>query len=129
MSQTNETSQQAVKTILIVEDDTDIGTFLVQALAAETVYHALLAPNGVQAIKHAKTLIPDLFILDYQLPRMNGLELYDHLHAQETLQHIPALFMSANAPVNEIEKRHARLIKKPFELDELLQMVQGILDE
>jgi len=129
MSQANKMSQQAVKTILIVEDDTDIGKFLVQALAAETAYHILLAANGVQAIKDVNTLMPDLLILDYQLPQMNGLEVYDHLHAQETFQHIPALFMSANAPLNEIEKRHAHLLKKPFELDELLQMVQVILDE
>jgi CheY-like chemotaxis protein len=129
MPQANKTSQQAVKTILIVEDDADIGEFLVQALAAETAYHILLAANGVQAIKDANTLMPDLLILDYQLPQMNGLELYDHLHAQEAFQHIPALFMSANVPLNEIEKRHARLLKKPFELDELLQMIQVILDE
>jgi len=129
MSQTSETNPQSVKTILIVEDDADIGEFLVQTLAAETAYHILLAANGVQAIKHTATLMPDLFILDYQLPQMNGLELYDQLHSQKKLQHIPALFMSANAPVNEIAQRQASWIKKPFELEELLQLVQGILDE
>lgn len=118
-----------VKAILVVEDDEDIGDFLVTALKAEIGCECLLARDGVQALEQVKTLVPDLFLLDYQLPTMNGLELYDHLHGQEELRHVPALFMSANLPVNELEKRRVYTIKKPFELEELIQQVKTLLTE
>jgi DNA-binding response OmpR family regulator len=123
-----EKSQQ-VKTILIVEDDEDIGVFLELAITTETGYHCLLAADGFHAMEHVKTVVPDLFLLDYQLPNMNGLELYDYLHGQEALQHVPALFMSVNPPMKELEKRRVYAIKKPFELEEMLQPVRAMLEE
>ena len=61
------------KLILVVEDDTAIGTLLVQILAQETCYHALLAADGFEALNVVREIKPDLFILDYQLPAMNGI--------------------------------------------------------
>ncbi|MFL5691097.1 MAG: response regulator, partial [Ktedonobacteraceae bacterium] len=65
----------SVKTVLVVEDDTGIGNFLVQAILQETPYQAMLVADGFQAIKAVTNIRPSLFILDYQLPRMNGIEL------------------------------------------------------
>ena len=60
---------------------------------------------------------------------MSGLELYDRLHATEGLEQIPALFMSANAPTGELEKRCVYYVRKPFELDEFLQAIRELLAE
>lgn len=119
--------QSSAKTILIVEDDTDIGTFLVQVVHQETPYRAMLATNGVQALKIVSNLKPDLCLLDYLLPGMNGLELYDQMQKVETLQRIPTLFMSAHLPTKELERRHVASIQKPFELDELLCAIEQLL--
>jgi CheY-like chemotaxis protein len=119
--------QPEVKTILVVEDDTDVGEFFVLAVRQETPYQCILAPDGFQALKIVRTLKPDLFVLDYQLPSMNGIELYDHLHATAELEAVPALFMSANLPTGELKKRRVYYIKKPFELDELLQQIDELL--
>ncbi len=95
-----------VKTILIVEDDTDIGTFLVQVLKDETPYQPLLVNDAETALKTIKTLKPHLFILDYLLPGgMDGLELYTHLREIEELKQTPTLFMSANLPPEKIKAR------------------------
>ncbi len=67
--------EASVKTVLVVEDDTGIGSFLVQAISQETPHHAMLVADGLQAIKAVSNIKPSLFILDYQLPRMNGLEI------------------------------------------------------
>ena len=69
-----------IKTILLVEDDVNIGEVLVQAITQETPYHAMLVPDGFEALKAVKKTMPDLLILDYHLPRMTGIELYDQLH-------------------------------------------------
>jgi len=104
------------KTVLVVEDDADIGELLVQALKEETAYQAILVSDGFQALKFVRNIKPHLFLLDYQLPSMDGLELYDHLHSIKELEDVPVLFMSASLPEREIEYRHLIATKKPFEL-------------
>ncbi len=70
-----------VKKILLVEDDIHIGEVLMQAISQETPFIAILVQSGDEALNTIKNIKPNLFILDYQLPRMNGIELYDKLHA------------------------------------------------
>lgn len=115
------------KTILVVEDDEGVGVFLVQAISQETPYQALLVTDGFQALKAVKKMKPDLFILDYQLPNMNGIELFDRLHAMEELAGLPAIIMSARLPKQEIEKRQLIGMHKPLELDELLHTIEDLL--
>jgi len=115
------------KTILIVEDDADIGAFLVQALSQETSYQPLLVADGFDALRAVSDIRPNLFLLDYQLPRMNGIELYDQLHAQKGLKDVPAIMMSASLPKHAIGKRQIINIDKLIELEALLQAIQSLL--
>jgi CheY-like chemotaxis protein len=109
--------------ILVIEDDENIGEIIVQAVLSETPYQAVRAPDGSQALELVQGIKPQLFLIDYWLPGMNGLELYDYLHSKEEFQAIPAILMSANAPVQELRKRDLYYLKKPFELEELLQVI------
>lgn len=122
-----ERPEQQIKTILIVEDDGAIGEFLVEMLKLFTPYQALLATDGMQALEMVKTVVPDLFLLDYFLPKMNGLELSLQFQEREELWATPVLLMSASNPVQEIEEHRISFIKKPFELDDLLQMIETLL--
>ena len=121
-------TRPTTKTILIVEDDDNIGTFLVEALSQETPYRAMLVTNGFQALEAASNIKPSLCITDYRLPIMDGLELYDRLHSTEGLKNTPVIIMSAYLPEQEIKKRHLVSLSKPFELDDLLNTVQKLLD-
>jgi CheY-like chemotaxis protein len=109
--------------ILVVEDDENIGEIIVQTVQSETPCQAICVPNGSQALELVQGVKPRLFLIDYRLPGMNGLELYDHLHSKKELQTIPAVLMSANAPAQELRKRDLYYLKKPFELEELLQVI------
>jgi len=117
-----------VKTLLIVEDDTAIGSLLVQAIQQETPYQAVLVSDGFEALKMLRTLKPDLLILDYCLPGMNGLELYDTIHSVKVLEHMPVLIVSAETTVirKEIEARHLSYLQKPFELTDLLTAIERL---
>ena len=120
------------KTILIVEDDEDLGELILEALHQESFYmginyRTMLAIDGMQALGMIEETLPDLFLLDYYLPRMNGLDLYDHLHAIEALAHVPTIFMSANPPFKELTKRNLLSMRKPFNLRELLHIIEGLL--
>jgi len=117
----------AVKTIIVAEDDEDIGSFLVQAISQETNYQAMLLTDGFQCLKAVTNIKPNLFILDYHLPSMNGIELYDQLHAKKELEHIPAIMISAQLPDKDIEKRDVLGMNKPLELDELLHTIEDMV--
>jgi DNA-binding response OmpR family regulator len=115
-----------VKTVFIVEDDEAIGELLVQAIEQETSYHAVLASDGFQALKMLRTVKPDLILLDYGLPGMNGLELYDTIHTVKALKHLPVLIVSAETAriQKEIKARQLSQLQKPFDLANLLQAIE-----
>src|SRR5437660_1112799 len=101
------------KTILIVEDDTYISEVLVLVISQETPYQALFVPDAFQALVTINDIKPDLFLLDYHLPRMNGIELYDRLHATQGLEHIPTIMTSTNALEPEAEDLNVTVCLKP----------------
>jgi DNA-binding response OmpR family regulator len=120
--------QISMKTVLVVEDDEDIGELIVQAIDLETPFRALLVTDGFQALKKVNNLKPNLLLLDYGLPDTNGIKLYDTLHAISGLEHVPAIMISANLPAQEVKKRKLLSLKKPFELDELLHIIGKVID-
>src|SRR5258708_36316611 len=105
------------KTILVVEDNEDVGTFLVLMLLTESPYQALLVTPRFQALKMVHDLKPSLFLLDYQLPGMDGIALYDRLHAMTDLADIPAIIISANLPTRAIHERHLTGVSTRFDAD------------
>jgi len=116
-----------IPVILVIEDDDSIGTFLVEALSQETPYKTLLVTDGFQALQIVDRVQPCLFITDYRLPLMNGLELCDLLKSRQTLKDTPAILMSAQLPEQEVRKRNMVGLHKPFELDDLLDTVERLL--
>lgn len=89
--------QTAMKLVLVVEADAEIGPLLVQAIKEETPYQAFLVTNGVQALQISREVTPNLFLLDYRLPGMDGFELYKLLHTMEELEYVHAILMSASS--------------------------------
>ena len=120
-----------VKTVFIVEDDEAIGELLVQAIEQETSYQAVLASDGFQALKMLRTVKPDLILLDYSLPGMNGLELYDTIHTVKALKHLPVLIVSAETAriQKEIKARQLPQLQKPFDLANLLQAIERLFSQ
>ena len=105
----------AVKTVFIVEDDEAIGELLVEVIEQETSYQAVLASDGFQALKMLRTVKPDVLILDYGLPGMNGLEFYDTIHAAKALKHLPVLIVSAETAriQKEVKARQLSQLQGP----------------
>jgi DNA-binding response OmpR family regulator len=116
------------KMIFIVEDDEAVGALLVQAIEQETSYQAVLASDGFQALKMLRTVKADMLLLDYGLPDMNGLELYDTIHAVKALERLPALIISAEAAriQKEVNARHLIQLKKPFELTHVFEAIERL---
>ncbi len=114
-------------TILVVEADADIGSLLLEALSEKTSYQMILLTHSLQALEVARGIKPDLFILNYHLPQVNGIELYDRLHAIKGLKHVPTIMVGADLPEEEMKQRKIVSLKKPFGMDELLDAIQRAL--
>ena len=122
-----ENTRVPIKTILLVEDDTTIAELLVQMISQETHYQVFSVPDGPKALNLVKYIKPELLILDYWLPFMHGIELYDRLHTTEGLEEVPTIMLSINAPVREINQRHILYMRKPFDMYKLLEAIDNML--
>ncbi len=118
--------QKQANTILAVEDDPDIAAFLLQAISLETPHQLLLVTDSLQALQVVQEVKPILFILNYHLPHMNGIELYDRLHSMEELAHVPTIMVSAALPEHELKQRQIVSITKPFDLSRLLDTIDQL---
>lgn len=126
-------TEKNTKTILVIEDDDGIAAFIVEAIQLETPYQVLRFADGYEAwnLMQYQRLLPDLLILDYNLPLMTGIELYDRIHARKEFAHIPALVISAylNICKEAAKARHLECLEKPFALEDLLDMIEKLLAE
>jgi CheY-like chemotaxis protein len=109
--------------ILIVEDDHSIGEVISTIIVQETSYQSCIVETGNDAWQLLQTLKPEAIILDYRLPDMTGIDLYDRLQTCNDLREIPVVLTSASNHRDEIEKRHLLLLDKPFDIDDLLDAI------
>src|SRR5205085_2038645 len=107
---------------------TAFGDFLCNAIEQETPHQALRVSDGLQALHVVQEVIPDLIILDYHLPTMNGIELYDQLHVIDRLEHVPTIMTSAGVLEHDLQGRHIVGMSKPVGLNKLLDIVEELLD-
>ena len=126
-NENNQNLENIHKTILLVEDDSIISELLIQMITQETHYKVFSVSDGFEALDLVKNIKPQLLILDYWLPFIHGIELYDQLHNSEGLEEVPAIMLSVNAPVKEINQRHMIYIKKPFDMPKLLDTIHRLI--
>jgi DNA-binding response OmpR family regulator len=111
--------------ILIVEDEAGIVQFLKQGLEEEG-YEITTALDGLLGFELFKKESFDLILLDWMLPKMNGLELCKAIRIKDKT--IPIIFLTAKDTIQEtIEGLKAGAndyIKKPFSFDELLERIK-----
>lgn len=117
----------SAKSILIVDDDIGIRDTIKEVIVCETIHKVFVAQDGETALDLLRTLVPDLFLLDYWLPGMNGDELINRIRESKRHQSTPVILMSAGRFWPK-DLKGIRYLTKPFELDKLLEIVEKSLD-
>jgi CheY-like chemotaxis protein len=118
--------EQEGRTILVVDDEQDLAD-AVAALLRARGYEVLVAADGREGLELAVAAPPDLVLLDYELPELDGLEVIQELRDREETRGVPVLLCTASKiGVGEIRKADG-FLAKPYHEDLLYEMVQRVL--
>jgi DNA-binding response OmpR family regulator len=117
-------------TVLVVDDDPLLVELVTHKLHARG-YRVESATDGRAGLERARTLLPDLIVLDHMMPMLDGRQVLQQLRANTTLSTIPVLMLTARRGENEVIDALALgasdFMAKPFSPDELAARVARLL--
>ncbi len=90
-------------TILVV-DDTSANRRLYSALLKKNGFGVSTAEDGIDALKQIRAELPSLVLLDYMMPRMDGIKVLSHLRADPATAHLPVVMLTASSEPDHIDK-------------------------
>lgn len=113
--------------VLLVEDSSEDAYLTIKALKSSDIpVNVTVMTNGVNALKflrkedmYAETVLPDLVLLDLNLPRMDGREVLKEVKSDKKLKHIPVVILTTSRGINDIQTCYSRnancYIAKPID--------------
>jgi CheY-like chemotaxis protein len=120
------------KKILVADDESHI-LHVVSLKLRNAGYSVVTACDGQEALDLARAEMPDLMIIDYQMPHLSGLELCQRLKQDASTRNIPAIMLTARGYGLEMGSAETngivRLLSKPFSPRQLLSTVIEVLSE
>ncbi|MBF0659673.1 Hpt domain-containing protein [Psychrobacter sp. NG25] len=123
---------ESKSTILVVDDSVTVRKVTSRFLERQG-FNVALAKDGVDAIEILQDMIPDMILLDIEMPRMDGFEVATQVRYSKRLQHIPIIMITSRTG----EKHRERALEigvndymgKPFQEQVLLNKIQHILGQ
>ena len=124
--------------LLLVEDNEGDIILTIEAFEEAGIANKInVARDGEQAVKLLQNCIrensselPDIIILDVNLPKMNGHEVLRYIKMHEKLKHIPVLMLTTSSSERDINESYRNFascfITKPVEINEFVKVVQKI---
>ena len=116
--------------ILCVEDNDD-NLFMLHRRLGRAGFEVKVATNGAEGVNWAKTLLPDLILMDLNLPGLDGWEATRLLKNQPETQHIPIVVLSANTAAKHRERAFAAgcdaFETKPTDFERLLEIIRSLI--
>lgn len=117
--------------ILVVDDEPNIVQTLKDRLEMNE-YTVFTACNGDEGLRTAERETPDLILLDVIMPIMDGHEMLEKLRQQDWGKDISVIMLTARSQTQDIERARAcqvdDYIIKPFDLSELLEKIESIVE-
>ena len=121
----------ATKTVLVIEDN-DLNMEIVVAALELCNYQALQATDAETGIQLARTHMPDLILMDIQLPGMDGYTATRIIKGDPTMKDIPVVALTAYAMKKDQEEAYkagcSGYISKPFSLKPFMEAVKSYLN-
>lgn len=125
-------SEDRNNSVLLVEDEEHIRLVVEYNLKREG-FEVYSAEDGQAALEIARKIIPDIILLDWMLPGMNGLEVLTELKHDERTEHIPVFMLTAKGMASDVaralEMGADDYITKPFNPRQLGETIKKKLEE
>ena len=115
-------------TVMVVDDSLTVRKIAGRLLSREG-YHVLTAKDGVDALEQLLEVVPDVMLVDIEMPRMDGFDLTRNVRADARLKDIPIIMITSRMAdkhrnyAKEIGVNH--YLGKPYQEDELLGLIAG----
>ncbi|HEX8719031.1 MAG TPA: response regulator [Pyrinomonadaceae bacterium] len=124
-----EQSDETRPTVLVVEDFED-NRFMMRRLLEMSGYRVVEAVNGNQAVESATSYHPDIILMDLSLPQLDGLAATRRIRAQDGLQKVPIVAVSAHDSADFHAEALAagcnEYVTKPIDFDQLVQLLDRL---
>jgi CheY-like chemotaxis protein len=116
-----------VATVLVVDDELGIVESLSEILGEEG-FTVLVARNGKDALRRLAEATPDIVLLDYMMPVLDGRDTLAAIRSHPRLSTIPVLMMSA-MPKSSLpaDCQPTAFLRKPFDIDVLLTQIRALI--
>jgi chemosensory pili system protein ChpA (sensor histidine kinase/response regulator) len=121
----------AAAVVMVVDDSLTVRKISGRLLARHG-YHVLTAKDGVDALEQLTDVMPDVMLLDIEMPRMDGFELARNIRGDKRLQHIPIIMITSRTA--DKHRQHAQEIGvnfylgKPYDEDDLLARISECIE-
>jgi signal transduction histidine kinase/CheY-like chemotaxis protein len=120
-----------LRTLLYVEDNPANLLLVEQIIEAHPLLSMLGAHDGYQGLSLARSHLPDVILMDINLPGISGIQTMNILRNDPTTMHIPVIALSANAMLRDIEKGleagFFRYLTKPIKITEFMTALDDAL--
>jgi DNA-binding response OmpR family regulator len=117
-------------TVVLVADDDDDILLLVTTRLRRDGFEVIAARNGEEALALAKERRPDIAVLDIGMPKLDGLEVLEQIRADETLEGMRVLLLTAKAQESDVRRGYDAgadaYVRKPFSPSELSTRVREL---
>ncbi|VAX34897.1 hypothetical protein MNBD_UNCLBAC01-1224 [hydrothermal vent metagenome] len=116
-----------MKKILVIDDEQDLVDMLKYALEAQG-YIVVTAFDGLEGLEKTKKEKPDLIMLDYMMPKLDGLSFIEEIGLDEDLRKTPIIVLTGKDFIlREFAYRgRCQFFNKPFDIDEVLKRIKMI---
>ena len=116
--------------LLCVEDNED-NLFMLQRRLTRVGFEVTISRDGAQSVEWAKTFLPDLIVMDLNLPGLDGWEATRRLKSQPETKDIPITVLTADSKAKSREKSLAagcdEFELKPIDFQELVGKIRSLL--
>ena len=121
-----------MKKILVIDDEDDFQHIVGQVLRDKN-YSVTYAGDGVEGLEKIETEIPNLILLDINLPRMSGIEVLKRIrgHGSIIVKNLPVVMLTVRKKdedqIKGLDNGADDYITKPFKPEELLSRINAVL--
>jgi two-component system, cell cycle response regulator DivK len=118
--------------ILLVDDNEDSREMYAQYLGS-TGYRVEFAADGLEAVQKAHDLVPDVVVMDLQMPHLDGWEACRRIRTDPRTKHVPLVALSAHAFAPERDRAEGAgcdvYYTKPMKPDDLDSAIRAMIDK